>query len=401
MSVELSEIEALQTFDPSSFMVMIVDDSPFQRKKFVETLEKKGFLVVECSTGQECLDTLEEKIPNLILMDMTMPEMDGAMTCRKIRERKELAALPIVFLSANEDVGSKLSAFDSGASDYVLKTAPESELLVRIRNQIQFSNMVELLKSTLDQSKSLLHAVHHDLANYLSSVTGCYELMKYSLEGKDLEEGLQTNLDRMGHCIRSTNRFLKDLRQYDALKSGKVQLEFENVTLGELIEESRVVFEHHLIEKDIELCIEEVDVSACVWVDSWWFVLSVLNNLVSNAIKFSYSGSKINLKSRDFGDFLRLEVVDNGVGMTNQLVQEILTGASYRSTHGTNGERGTGFGVKMANRLMIAHGGSLTIHSQPKDSGFAWHGTRVILHIPKGDYCSGEKVFSGTNNLVV
>jgi|GEM_PF-2187522 len=249
---------------------MIVDDSPFQRRKFVENLEKKGFLVVECSTGQECLDTLEEKIPNLILMDMTMPEMDGATTCRKIRERKELAALPIVFLSANEDVGSKLIAFDSGASDYVLKTAPESELLVRLRNQIQFSNMVELLKSTLDQSKSLLHAVHHDLANYLSSVTGCYELMKFSLEGKDFEEGLQTNLDRMGHCIRSTNRFL-----------------------------------------------------------------------------------------------------------------------------------GTGFGVKMANRLMIAHGGSLTIHSQPKDSGFAWHGTRVILHIPKGDYCSGEKVFSGTNNLVV
>ena len=87
MSVELPEIMALQEFDPKSYMVMIVDDSPFQRKKFVETLEKKGFLVVECSTGQECLDTFEEKTPNLILMDMTTPEMDGATTCRKIRER--------------------------------------------------------------------------------------------------------------------------------------------------------------------------------------------------------------------------------------------------------------------------------------------------------------------------
>ena len=176
--------------------VLIVDDTPIQLKIIISIMEKHGISVSVASHGQEALDLMDEIKPDLILMDIVMPGMDGFEVCSTLKRDPKFANIPVLFLTAQADDENIMKAFQSGAADYVTKPVNPPELLARVHTHLELSNTILELRKALEEVKRL--------SGLLRICAYCKSIEK---EAKwiQLEDYLATNSDaRLTHCICPT-----------------------------------------------------------------------------------------------------------------------------------------------------------------------------------------------------
>jgi len=173
--------------------VLIVDDAPIQLKVIIPILERQNIKASVASSGQEALDLIESEPPDLILLDIVMPEMDGYEVCSRIKNSPAHADIPILFLTGRDGSEDIIRAFDVGGADYVTKPVNPSELVARIKTHLQLGNTIAKLKETLEQVQML---------------SGLLQICSYCKNIKDeerwvpLEDYLDSNSDaRLTHCI--------------------------------------------------------------------------------------------------------------------------------------------------------------------------------------------------------
>jgi two-component system sensor histidine kinase/response regulator len=346
--------------------VFLVDDNANNLALLSSILKSAGYRVRAVNGSRRALGMIEALPPELILLDVMMPELDGYAVCEQLKQREATRHVPVIFLSALSEGLDKVRAFAVGGVDYVTKPFDAAEVLARVDTQLR---LFRLQKDLAERNRELeemaelknrfLGMAVHDLRSPLTVVGGYAEfltLTALSAEQRDF-------VDR----IRSTARYMEslvgDLLDLSAIESGRLQLRLEEVDLHRLV--ARIVaLEGRVAErKEIAVVLEAPPAGALPMVADSAKVSQVLDNLLSNAVKFSPRGSRVTVRLTADDDEVHLSVADEGPGIPAAEQERLFEPFSVTSVRATEGEKSTGLGLAIAQRIVLGHGGRLWAES--------------------------------------
>lgn len=357
--------------------VLVIDDNPDIRNLIQVTLKKTDIDVTLCESGEKGLELLSTSYFHLIILDIIMPGMDGYAVCDRIKSNPETQHIPIIFLSAKDETDSLVKGLKAGAVDYIAKPFQKEELIARINVHLDLQKSKQLLKNQLEENRQLIHILSHDLKNPIGSVLSILELMEVDPdEAEEYRAYIQTSISEGIQIIDSVRNFL-------ALEEGKGQLTLECFSLLNLINRSYQILENRFKAKNINLKIQ-VPEHIKVNVDQVTFVNSVLSNLLTNAIKFSFTGENIILNATELDNWIELTIIDHGIGIPTQMQTDMFNIQKQTSRPGTEGESGTGFGMPLVKKFIESYGGSIEIFSVEHTENSTNHGTTFKIKLPKG-----------------
>ncbi len=352
--------------------ILIVDDTPANLQVLGQTLATKAYQIIIATNGVQALKAVEKQIPDLILLDINMPGMDGFEVCKRLKEQKYLEEIPVIFLTARTDTEDIVNAFQIGGSDYITKPFNPVELLARVHFQLSLRDKTQELNDTNDKNKQLVRVLLHDLRNPIGAIKSANEL---AIDEPDLAHEMN---QLIGRAVDNCLSILDGVKKIYSIEDDKYLPDLSSIGLYEAVCSAMFIFNHRLSEKKIILQMHIPD-DIKVYVDGSSFVHSVFNNLLTNAIKFSYPDSTIYLKAKRENNLVVFSVRDEGTGMSEEMLRNIFDISKPTSRAGTNGEKGTGYGMPLVKKFVEMFGGQIVIQSVEKPNPF--HGTEVILYL--------------------
>lgn len=386
-------------------IILIVDDVPANLSVAVDYLEEQGLEVGVAQDGFEALERTRFLRPDLILLDVMMPGIDGFETCRRLKAEPELADIPVIFMTALADTDSKLAGFQAGGVDYVTKPFQVTELGARVRTQLELSALrrhlacqnqtlereVERRTRELALARDAAEAANRAKSDFLANMshelrTPLHAVLAFAdLGAKRMQAASPEKLLHYFVSIRdSGSRLLglvNDLLDLAKLESGRLELERERVDVVNLVSECAAEFAPLLAQKAMHVTLQGSTQPIYGRLDGRR-ISQVVRNLLSNAVKFSPEGSRIivTLTPPEPGHSdLHLSVADEGVGIPESELEAVFD-KFIQSSKTRTGAGGTGLGLAICRELVSAHGGRISAHNRsPKGAEF-----RVVLPVETG-----------------
>lgn len=372
-----------------SVFILIVDDIEQNLQVLGEILTAEGLRFAAAMNGKKALEVVARRRPDLLLLDMMMPDMDGYEVCRHLKANPETADIPVIFLTAADDKERLVEAFEVGAVDYITKPFHSSELLSRIyaqlelqktREALQYAN--EQLRQSNEMKDRLFSLVAHDLRGPFQTFISTANLLTHYMDRLTKEQLVQ-----MGHRLTETSQNLFTLTD-NLLTWARVQMMQNNVTpqavdIGVITSTCIELFESRAIEKSITF-INNASAGAVATVDVELFN-TVLRNLLSNAVKFTPLGGTITIETKYADRAIYCSVADTGIGMNEDKIAKLFSRDSHSTTVGTEGEKGTGIGLLLCKELLERNGGTITIESS------VGQGTTFHFTVPESLPVSAER----------
>jgi two-component system, sensor histidine kinase and response regulator len=344
--------------------ILAVDDDPRNIRLVIRILSKK-FILETVSSGNEALEILTSFRPDLILLDIIMPGIDGYETCRRIRKDDRFRFTKVILVSGNISVHDRLAGYEAGADDYITKPFVADELKAKIDVFMRLKRIEEI-----DQIKGdLLTLFSHETKTPLSGIIGFSALLK---DNPDLDEGSRKCA---GHIFSSGNQLLEFVRKATLLcdlKSGKQpEMRRGNAaehykkavsTIGKnLFENDRAVFESS-IPPDLELSAD------------WNMLDLVLVYILSNAARYSPDGSVVTTTFLVSGSMCQIRVNNDGDGIDPEWIDKIFdTFAIFDVQHH---QKGQGLSLAISKHVVELHAGSIEVSSTPGE------GAEFTLNLP-------------------
>ncbi|MBU3916417.1 hybrid sensor histidine kinase/response regulator [bacterium] len=364
--------------------ILIVDDTVKNIQVLGAMLRKKDYMIYVAQDGIQAIEIAEKVIPDLILLDIMMPKLDGFETCEKLKKAPATRDIPIIFLTAKTDTEDLIKGFQLGAVDYITKPFNSMELMARVETHLELKFSRETILNQSNERKELLHVLCHDLMNPLSGLKSILDL------AEDDPIVLQRMESFMAIAVDNCINIIDLVREYRALDEGLLDLKPVAHTLNSLVKESNSILHQKIMDKDLKVNIN-INEEHRVLVEKVSFINSVLNNAFTNAIKFSFPGSTIDVSSERKGDFIALSIKDVGIGIPDHIKINLFNVNVATSRPGTAGEKGTGFGMPLMKRFMSVYGGSIEVFSKEKIDGSEDHGTEIRLLLKTaGGFPSGD-----------
>jgi DNA-binding response OmpR family regulator/anti-sigma regulatory factor (Ser/Thr protein kinase) len=355
--------------------ILIVDDLPQNLKLLTELMKGNNYYVRPVTSGQLALSAAQAIPPDLILLDINMPIMDGFETCKKLKSLEKTQRIPIIFLSANTEADAVIKGFELGAVDYITKPFNSTEVLIRVKTHLELKFSRETILKQNNDQQELLHILCHDLMNSVGAVQSILAL-------KRLDQVLSEEDEIMSVAINNAVDVIDLVHQLKKIEENKVNIELNVFNLKALVDETLLIIHEKFEQKQIELVIE-INSQINVVVESASFINSVLNNLLTNAIKFSYPHSKVIICAKEVNQTVYLSIKDFGIGMSDSLQKDVFKIEKITTREGTNGELGTGFGMPLVKKFILAYGGKIEISSE---DNCQHHGTEIKLTLKNGLY---------------
>ena len=350
--------------------LLIVDDSPDNLALLADMLEGRGFRVRPVVSGERALQAAQSEPPDLVLLDINMPDMDGYEVCRRLKADATLKAVPVIFISALGGVIDKVKAFSVGGVDYIAKPFHLEEVESRVRTHLTLrAQEVEITRKNAEL-KEMLHIVCHDLANH-------FAVMSMSLEALELDPlaDFATYLPLTKAALKNGIALTELVRKMRSAEDKQMLL--RAVPLAATLAESRLLMQAKLAAKQLSLTLEVPDVN--VLAEPCLLLNSVFNNLLTNAIKFSHAGSHITIRATVENDWVCVRFRDHGVGMPEDVLTHLFNLGKSHSRAGTAGETGTGFGMPLMRRLVTQFGGRVEVTSREETASPDDHGTEFKI----------------------
>lgn len=361
----------MPTTTNASGRILVVDDQPANLRVVSSLLSRHGYEVVTAADGEEALAVLATLQPDLMLLDMLMPNMDGFALLAEIKQNPDLLRLPVVFLTVAQDRDLLLRAFDAGAVDYVTKPFMPEELLARVNAHVGLKQTRDRLERIARERQELVNLVAHDLKNPLSSIWFASDML---IRGETKPERVP-RYHRMIHD--SAEDALGYIRRYLETQDRKtIEVSEQSTELRDviawLVERYGLQFE----DRGVALQARAPDLSARVAVDAL-VLRQVAENLITNAIKYA-PGSNVDLSIRSAGNgFWQLLVEDRGPGIPRDLQHALFRPFSRLAHAGKDDGRSTGLGLSLAKQIIVNLGGQLWY--EDRDGG----GSSFIIELPE------------------
>ena len=332
--------------------ILIVDDTPANLSVLAECLAGAGFSLLVAEDGEDALALTERCAPDLILLDVMMPGIDGFTTCRRLKERAATAKVPVIFMTALTDTAEKLKAFDAGAVDYITKPIQHEEALARINTHLTIRRLQRQLEEQLALKERFMRIAGHDLRNPLCLILMSGELARRkggaSPELAEYLESIHSSARQMRGII---DTFLNLRRPGMESAAGAARCDI-NLLAAAVVAQHEPAAE----QKQITLALELAETLAPGKCDAG-HGYQALANYVSNALKFSPRGGRVIVRTREAGLRLRVEVADQGPGIPLAEREQLFTEYARLSPRPTAGEESNGVGLSIVKQLVESQGG--------------------------------------------
>lgn len=349
--------------------VMVVDDSSVARSMIV-TAMKEIFTEVEAfENGEKALSALHQAPDHFdfIITDHEMPKMTGIELTRKVRLDLGIQMVPIVLLTAATGQTPILSFFKAGGTDYISKPYINEELTARIRAHAETRTLHKALETSVKELRELhkskddfLATCSHDLKTPLNAIMGFAELIKED----STDEQACEDLDKILEAAKTLHSLIGNITDLYRVQSAGSELKFEPVDLGELVHTCLKLLESLASRKGIKLKYPELNEPITARGNPL-ALKRVINNLLSNALKFTESGGEISVSLCRLDGKIRMEVKDSGVGMDHQALEGLFKTFTESSRAGTSGEASVGLGLMICKEIIERHGGQIHVESRP------------------------------------
>ena len=342
--------------------ILIVDDVPANLRLLDHILRDKGYKVRPVPNGTLALQVAEKEKPDLILLDVMMPDIDGFEVCRRLKENPKLNDIPIIFISALNDTNDIVKALTAGGADFITKPFKAEEVRVRVETHLNLYYQKKELQRINAEKDRFFSIIAHDLRGPFSSFLGVTQLLDEKLS-ELTKEDIQDFAASMR--ISATNLFslLENLLQWAKIKQGLIPFEPTNMLLFKIAEESIVNVHEPAKNKGIEI-INNIRNDVEVYADKN-MLQTVIRNLVSNAIKFTPKGGKISINAKAGEDkTAEISVKDSGIGMNQTMVDNLFRLDVRTNRPGTEGEASTGLGLILCKDFIEKQGGKIWVESE-------------------------------------
>lgn len=351
--------------------ILIVDDTPANLRLLCGMLRERGYKVRPVPSGETALRAAQASPPDLILLDVTMPGMDGYEVCRRLKADKRLADIPVLFISALQEAQDKVRAFQAGGVDYVSKPIQLEEVEARVRTHLELRRQrLELeanfarLRELEQRRDALTHMIAHDMKSPLLAVQLSLDAIRFSRPQPDpaMAEVLETARGGVSAVVQMISQMIDVSR----MEAGSMPLERQPADLAELAQE--MIEKHRPLAGGRTLVAElgeniDVDVDADL-------LRRVMGNLISNAIKFTPSGSAIRVTVRADAGGARVEVHDDGPGIPEDM--HALIFEKFGQVRNAKAHLGSGLGLTFCKMAVEAHGGAIGVRSVPGAGTTFW-----------------------------
>lgn len=350
--------------------ILIVDDIVKNLKLLDRTLESEGYDVAVAQSGMEALELIKSDPPDLILLDIMMPEMSGYDVCKKLKADENTKSIPVIFLTAKNESTDIVHGFRIGGADYITKPFDKDELLARIHTQLElkFSRDMILMQNEklieLNREKNeIMGIAAHDLKNPLTAIKGFAEMIEMCIADEEsvLDFAMQ---------IKSISTFMfnliRDLLDINAIEEGRVNFRLENKNLKQIVQNSVDSFVMHAAQKEIAIVTQYEDENIMVRLDAAK-AKQIIDNVLSNAIKFSYPNKNVYVKMSENpanADFALIEIEDEGQGIKEEEKSKLFEKFTKLTARPTAGESSSGLGLSIVKKLTEMMGGEIWCESE-------------------------------------
>ncbi|UBF29368.1 hybrid sensor histidine kinase/response regulator [Kovacikia minuta CCNUW1] len=348
--------------------VWVVDDEPNGFEVIELLLRREGYRLTYFDSGIEALNRLESSppdvpLPDVILLDVMMPELDGIETCRRVKANPNWQPIPVIMVTALDSKEDLARSLESGADDFLTKPVNGLELRARVRSMLRIKQQYDALQATLNLRRDLSKLVVEDLRQPMSTVLlGSHLLLQSNLEPQDRQRA-----ELVYAAGSEIDAVINGLVRLAKMESGRLVLNRVEVDLCELAEVVIANFQPIADAKQIQLLLELSEQRRWVAIDTNLFH-RLLDNLIANAIQSSPTGSTITVQIElpDRSESVRhalVRVVDQGSSLSKDLQQSILS--QYESGTLTCGTSQIGLSLAFCKMVAEAHGGKITIEQNP------------------------------------
>ncbi len=404
--------------------ILIVEDSAVQAEYLKRILEKNEYIVTRASSAEHALNLLTDYVPDIIISDIVMPGMNGYEFCTFIKKSDEYKHIPTILLTALSDIKDILQGLECGADSFVIKPYNNSFLIQKItdllaidfkKNSLENINfdlvisnkkysvnssltkVVQLFVSTYEnmlkrnmeleelnsvmtsakkeiedknkelsqlneQKNYLIGMAAHDLRNPIGAIKAYSEFLTeeasniISDEQKEYLEIIKSSSDLMIDLVN-------EMLEFSHLSSGTIKLKLKNIDIKELIRDTVMINAVTASSKNINIKTRLPEEEIYAEIDKFK-IQQVLNNLITNAIKFSFSNTTITISLKRYGKIINISVVDEGQGIKESEIEKLFIPFQKLSTKATSGEKSTGLGLAIVKKLVEAHDGKIWVESE-------------------------------------
>ena len=364
----MDTVETLEAkINCSDYKILIVDDvvSNVLLLKILLTNEK--FQVCTANNGKVCIEMAQSEHPDLILLDVMMPDLNGFDTAVILKKNEATKDIPIIFLTALNTPQDLVHGFQVGASDFLTKPFNKEELVMRVTQQISLvaaKRIIEQqnqeLRVTLSNRDKMYSVIAHDLRSPMASIRMVLNLVVASMSPETVGPELFNLLDQANRESEEVHDLLDNLLKWTKSQTGRLNVVKQELELNDIIPGVVDIFESIASTKHISLDMQSESDSMKVEADND-MLKTVVRNFLSNAIKFSPEDSTIEIMMTKEGEFAKVSVRDHGVGIAADRLDSIFH--KGETTYGTGGEEGSGLGLQLCQDFARKNGGDCTVES--------------------------------------
>ncbi len=371
--------------------VLIVDDNPKIMAIAKVHLKKEGLEVICVEDGKSALESVRQEKPDLILLDVDMPDLSGFEVCKILKDDDDLCMIPVVFLTAADDNTSRIKGLDLGAVDYVTKPFDAFELRARVRAALrtkQLQDQLETLNHELEerieqrtekiqqllrQKDAFVNQLSHDLKTPLTPLVALLPMIESRTDDPESKRMLVLLMDNVNFMKNLTEMTL----QLAQLNSYSVSLKPERFDIVNEIKNTIEVLFSLFEEKGIKIM---DNTASPINVDADRMLIKELfHNIISNSVKYTNGEGVVTFDITLSGGTIKVSIKDNGIGMNEEQIKRVFE-EFYKVDDSRNDRSSTGLGLSICQRIIEKLGGSIWVESPGPGQGTTVHFTLPAIH---------------------
>ena len=351
----------------SDYKILIVDDVTSNVLLLKILLTNEKFQICTASNGHQCVEVARSEHPDLILLDVMMPELNGFDTAVILKKDPLTADIPIIFLTALNSPSDLVHGFQVGAHDFLTKPFNKEELIMRVMHQISLVaakryiiEQNEKLKRIISNRDKMYSVIAHDLRSPMASIRMVLNLCVNVVTPDMVGEEIFGLLDKANRESEETHDLLDNLLKWTKSQTGRLEVAYQNLELDDIVPGVVDIFTMIAEMKKIKLQYIPSEEHLKVRADND-MMKTVVRNFISNAIKFTPEGKGIEVYYKKSGEFAKISVRDHGVGIAPERIDTLFH--KGETTYGTGGEEGSGLGLQLCADFARKNGGDVMVES--------------------------------------
>jgi signal transduction histidine kinase len=362
--------------------ILVVDDTPMSQKVLAGVLKHRGYEVRLASNGPDALDAALGDPPDLILLDVMMPGMDGYEVCVRLKADARIKDIPVIFISALSDALDKVKAFTAGAVDYIAKPFEFEEVRARVATHLTLREQRRQLQESYDRLRqmeslrdNLVHMVVHDMRAPLMSIDGYLQLVA-APSPEDAPEDLASYIEAAVQSTHTLMAMVSDLLDVSKMEAGEMKLRLAPCNMLNIVQDVVSSLMSLRGRRDVHISAPE---EAAVLLADADLIHRVVQNIVGNALKFTPEPGNIRADIRNACDEIEVSVQDDGPGIPPEYHDRIFEKFGQVEMHMQGRMYSTGLGLAFCKLVVEAHGGHIGVESAPGQGSrfwfrLPWHG---------------------------